>query len=69
MIAQSRVIAKGKRIRDVEWLVKRYGGKASKGVKKSGPAFEAGGLSYEYHWYQHPSIGRVELKRKVVGKR
>jgi hypothetical protein len=69
MIAQSRVIAKGTRIRDVERLMKRYGGKSSKWVKKSSPAFEAGGSSYECHWYEHPGIGRVELKRKVVGKR
>ncbi len=66
---QSRVIAKGKRIRDVERLVKRYRGKSSKWVKKSSPAFEAGGSAYEYHWYEHPGIGRVEFKRKVVAER
>jgi hypothetical protein len=33
MIAQSRVIAKGKRIRDVRRLVATYGGKASKWLK------------------------------------
>lgn len=69
MIAQSRVIAKGKRIRDVQRLVEMYGGKLSKWVKKSSPRFEIAGRQYEYHWYEHPSIGRVELKRKQVRSR
>jgi hypothetical protein len=42
MLAQSRVIAKGRRIRDF------------------------GGECFEYHWYEHSGIGRVELKRKQV---
>ena len=69
MIAQSRVIAKGRRIRDVERLAQRYGGRASMWVKKSSPPFETGGSLYEYHWYEHAGIGRVELKRKLVGER
>lgn len=35
MIAQSRVIAKGKRIRDLERLIHQYGGTPSKWVKKA----------------------------------
>jgi len=35
MIAQSRVIAKGNRIRDVQRLVETYGGKKSEWVKKA----------------------------------
>lgn len=66
MISQSRVIAKGNRIRDVQRLVKTYGGRKSKWVKKSSPYFEIGSHQYEYHWYEHPGIGRVELKRKRV---
>ena len=66
MLAQSRVIAKGNRIRDVQRLVTTYGGKRSIWVKKSSPAFAAGRHYYEYHWYEHPGIGRVELKRKRV---
>jgi hypothetical protein len=66
MPAQSRVIAKGHRIRDVQRLVRTYGGRKSKWVKKSSPRFEMGGGRYEYHWYEHPGIGRVELKRKQV---
>lgn len=48
-LAQARVIAKGKRIRDVRRLVVRYGGRESKWVKKSTPAFEIGGEYFEYH--------------------
>jgi hypothetical protein len=66
MLAQSRVIAKGNRIRDVQRLVKTYGGKRSTWGKKSSPPFELGQHHYEYHWYEHPGIGRVELKRKQV---
>ena len=66
MLAQSRVIAKGNRIRDGQRLVKTYEGKRSTWVKKSSPRFELGQHDYEYHWYEHPGIGRVELKRKRV---
>ncbi len=69
MIAQSRVIAKGKRIRDVRRLVATYGGKASKWVKKSSPRFDMGVYQYEYHWYEHLGIGRVELKRRQIHSR
>ncbi len=68
MLAQSRVIAKGNRIRDVQRLIERYGGKRSRRVKKSSPRFEMGRHQYEYHWYEHPGIGRVELKRKQVNR-
>ena len=67
MLAQSRVIAKGDRIRDVQRLVETYGGRRSTWVKKSSPRFELGGHHYEYHWYEHRGIGRVELKRNRVG--
>jgi hypothetical protein len=66
MLAQSRVIAKGKRIRDIGRLIKTYGGTPSKWAKKSSPYFEVSGEHYEYHWYEHPSIGRVEIKQKQV---
>jgi hypothetical protein len=65
-LAQSRVIARGKRIRDVRRLVARYGGKESTWMKKSTSTFEIGGEQFEYHWYEHPGIGRVELKQKRV---
>jgi hypothetical protein len=69
MISQSRVIAKGQRIRDVERLVATYGGTASRWMKKSSPRLEDDEESYELHWYEHPEIGRVELKRKQVTER
>jgi hypothetical protein len=68
MLAQARVIAKGQRIRDVRRLVTRYGGRVSKWVKKSSAPFEIGGEQFEYHWYEHPGIGKVELKRKQVNQ-
>ena len=64
--AQSRVIAKGRRIRDVQRLVAAYGGRAAKWVKKSSPRVELDGEQYEYHWYEHAGIGLVELKLVAV---
>lgn len=66
LLAQSRVITKGERIRDVQRLVDLYGGKKSKWVKKSSPTFEHNGISYEYHWYEQHGIGRFEVKLKEV---
>ena len=66
MLAQARVIAKGRRIRDFRRLVATYGGMPSKWVKKSSPTFEIKGEHFEYHWYEHPGIGKVEIKRKQV---
>ena len=68
MLARARVIAKGKRIRDVRRLVVRYGGRPSKWVKKSSHRFEIAGEHFEYHWYEHPGIGKVEVKRKQVNE-
>jgi len=31
-------------------------------VKKSSPTIEVAGEQFEYHWYEHPGIGRVEIK-------
>jgi len=68
MISQSRVIAKGNRIRDAERLVDTYGGTTSRWVKKSSPRIEDDEGAYEIHWYEHPGLGRVELKRKQVDR-
>jgi hypothetical protein len=68
VVAQSRVIAKGERIRDVSRLVRRYGGRAARCVKKSSPQFERNGDFFEYHWYEHPGIGKVELKEKRINR-
>lgn len=66
LISQSRVIAKGRKIRDLERLLKKYGGKPSSWVKKSSPPIEENGDLYEYHWYEHQGTGRFEIKRKKV---
>lgn len=66
MLSQARVIAKGNRIRDAHRLVATYGGRKSQWVKKSSPRFEMGNEQYEYHWYEHPGISRVELRLKQV---
>ncbi len=66
MISQSRVIAKGLRIRDVQRLVTTYGGRSSQWAKKSSPRLEDEEGPFEIHWYEHPGIGRVELKKKQV---
>jgi len=68
MLAQSRVIAKGKRIREVDRLLNTYGGIRSRWLKKSSPPFELDGIAYEYHWYEHHGIGRVEIRQKELGK-
>ncbi|MBK1633845.1 hypothetical protein CKO31_24550 [Thiohalocapsa halophila] len=64
LISASRVIAKGRRIRDVDRLVATYGGVASKWVKKSSPPFEDQGETCEYRWYEHQGLGRFETKMK-----
>ena len=69
MISRSRVIAKGRRIRDAQRLVETYGGRVARWVKKSSPRLEDDEGKYELHWYEHPGIGRVELKRKQVAER
>ena len=55
MLAQSRVIAKGKRIRDVGRLAETYGGTSPRWVKRSSPRFELARRYYEYYWYEHPT--------------
>ena len=66
MLSDARVIAKGQRIRDVQRLVARYGGKASRWVKKSSPQFEVAGARFEYHWYEHHGVGRFETRQVRV---
>jgi hypothetical protein len=66
MLSQARVIAKGKRIRNVQRLVAQYGGRASQWVKKSSPQFQVAGEYFEYHWYEHSGIGRFETTQVTV---
>ena len=62
MLSQSRVIAKGERIRDVQRPVAEYDGRASQWVKKSSAQFEVAGERFEYHWYEHPGGWQVRSK-------
>jgi len=66
LLAQSRIIAKGSHIRDVKRLVARYGGRPSKWIKKSSPQIETGSKTIEYHWYEHPGIGRFEIREVQI---
>jgi hypothetical protein len=66
MIAHARIIARGRRIRDLKRLLATYGGIASQWIKKSCPTFEIEGELHEYHWYEHHGIGRFEIKLKKV---
>jgi len=66
MVSKSRVIAKGRKIRDLKRLRDTYGGVASQWVKKSSPSFKIGSELFEYHWYEHHGIGRFEIKLKKV---
>jgi len=68
MLSQARVIAKGRRIRDVRRLVARYGGRASKWVKKSSPRVEIDGEYFEIHWYEYSGVGRFEEKRVRINR-
>ncbi len=62
ILSESRVIAKGKRIRAVRRLVAQYGGMTSKWVKKSSSRIDIAGEYFELYWYEHPGIGRFEVK-------
>ena len=66
MTSKSRVIARGRRIRDLKRLLDTYGGVASQWLKKSSSPVEVEGEFYEYHWYEHHGIGRFEIKLKKV---
>lgn len=69
IIANSRLIAKGRRIRDAQRLIDQYGGQASKWCKKSSQKLAVGGGVYEYHWYEHHGIGRFEVKVKFIAEK
>ena len=63
-LSQSHVIAKGRRIREVNRLVEMYGGTAKGWVKKSSPSLIIEGRLAEIHWYEHRGLGRFEEKVK-----
>lgn len=53
----------------IDWLIDKYGGDAVKWTKEKGFGIvvdEYGELrNVELHWYQEPSVGKVEMKIKV----
>jgi len=54
-------------IRDVDRLVRQYGGNAEKWAKvKARATLEIDGATElsEIHWYEEPSVGKVEIKFK-----
>jgi len=65
-LTPSRVIAKGRRIRDLHRLLQTYGGHPSGWTKRSGPIFQHQGRPHEIHWYHHHGIGSFE--HKLVAK-
>jgi hypothetical protein len=52
----------------LERLIGKYGGKPSPWTRKSSPTVEILGDRYEYHWYEHPGMGRFEIKKKRVSE-
>jgi hypothetical protein len=68
MLSRSRVIARGRGIRDVQRLVRTHGGSVRGWVKKSSPIMLFGGRRIEVHWYEHHGIGRFEQKLVHVGQ-
>lgn len=66
LLSQSRVIARGRGIREVRRLVREHGGRAGTWAKKSSPVIIIRGRRAEVHWYEHPGIGRVEEKEKFL---
>jgi hypothetical protein len=66
LLSQSRVIARGRGIRDVGRLVREYGGRVRAWAKKSTPVIMVRGRRAEVHWYEHPGIGRFEEKVKFL---
>jgi hypothetical protein len=59
MLARSKVIARGRRIKRIADLVTKFGGTSRGWVKKK--SWDSSGQ--EWHWYEHHALGRVGLKK------
>ncbi len=46
--------------------LRRASTSATKWVKKSSPQIEFAGDKIEYHWYEHPGIGRFEVREVEI---
>lgn len=57
-----------RQIDDIDWLVDKYGGDAVQWTKEKGFGYiedEYGDIrQVELHWYQEPTVGKVEMKLK-----
>ena len=62
--SEARVIAKGRRIRDVQRLVNQYGGHIQQWTKKGTQPFFYQNSLIEVHWYDHHGLGQFETKIK-----
>jgi hypothetical protein len=67
-LAQSRVIAKGIKIKEIDRLLKEYGGSPKRWAKKSSQPFVFENRLVELHWYEHHGIGRVDVKIKWLNE-
>jgi len=62
-LATARVIARGRRIRDLDRLLAAYGGEPARWRKMSTRPFQALPDRWvELHWYEHHGLGRFEIK-------
>jgi hypothetical protein len=66
LLSQSRVIAAGRGIRDLNRLLSQYGGRARDWTKKSSPVILIRNRRAEVHWYECCGIGRFEQKIKWI---
>jgi hypothetical protein len=66
LLSQSRVIAAGRGILDLNRLLSRYGGRARDWTKKSSQVILIRQRRAEVHWYECRGIGRVEQKIKWI---
>lgn len=68
-LAQARQIARGSEIRDVERLVREYGGTRRRWRKlSSSPFYDPPNGWLELHWYEHHGVGRFQIKEVRVSK-
>ena len=66
-LSTARVIAKGRRIRDIDRLIATYGGEPGNWRKMATRPFQdQPGRYTELHWYEHHGIGRFEIKEVAV---
>lgn len=67
MLPLAKVMAKGRRVREVESLANAYGGQVSEWAKKRGPVFIFEDEAFEFHWYERPGL-RIEIEPRKVNE-